>query len=336
MVKTDTKNENKKIKMAKITIKKKMTTRDFLNLVYFFETGEREADLSGMDPSALCKEEIRVMRLTPQQKEKMDDFLSGIPFGLSFKALADSIPRVNNSGQVLASPTPANVVAASKKTEIQAQSKPIKSVDDVDIKGFLDMVEAGEMNDEGVFIMLREMYGEQGSDILSRPVHPDIKNSRAAYRECPDIYNLFVTAFNIVAPRIKQIMTEPEPSKQETLDRYKNHVLYAKQKCGSKGVQNRVFSCDGVESVTDNKIIFDSELDWVVEYDNEQQMKDDLLFLASYNKFELDREVTIFGKNTTCLKIIEQIYKKNPNGMADSGPFFASAKEAFLAGALDI
>lgn len=80
--------------VKKITYRKKMSHRDYLCLAYFFETGERNPDLSGLDPAALNEVKQYGLRLTKEEKVKMDEFFSQYVFGQSFESLKEATPKI--------------------------------------------------------------------------------------------------------------------------------------------------------------------------------------------------------------------------------------------------
>lgn len=80
--------------VKKITYRKKMSHRDYLCLAYFFETGERNPDLSGLDPTALSEVKQYGLRLTKEEKAKMDEFFSQYVFGQSFESLKEATPKI--------------------------------------------------------------------------------------------------------------------------------------------------------------------------------------------------------------------------------------------------
>lgn len=80
--------------VKKITYRKKMSHRDYLCLAYFFETGERNPDLSGLDPAALSEVKQYGLRLTKEEKAKMDEFFSQYVFGQSFESLKEATPKI--------------------------------------------------------------------------------------------------------------------------------------------------------------------------------------------------------------------------------------------------
>lgn len=76
------------------TIVKKLSTRDYANLLHFLETGdETELDLTAYDTAALAVVEKRSLRLTAEQKVRMDEFLEKMPVGRSFKSFLDTLQK---------------------------------------------------------------------------------------------------------------------------------------------------------------------------------------------------------------------------------------------------
>lgn len=80
--------------VKKITYRKKMSCRDYLCLACFFETGERNPDLSELDPTALNEVKQYGLRLTKEEKAKMDEFFSQYVFGQSFESLKEATPKI--------------------------------------------------------------------------------------------------------------------------------------------------------------------------------------------------------------------------------------------------
>lgn len=80
--------------VKKNTYRKKMSHRDYLCLAYFFETGKRNPDLSGLDPAALSEVKQYGLRLTKEEKAKMDEFFSQYVFGQSFESLKEATPKI--------------------------------------------------------------------------------------------------------------------------------------------------------------------------------------------------------------------------------------------------
>jgi hypothetical protein len=83
----------------RITINKKMPTRDYINLLYFMETGKRDLDLSEYDRSALAVVKKITLRVTLEGKARMDEFFSFYPLGVSLESVLDSFPLKNKEVQ---------------------------------------------------------------------------------------------------------------------------------------------------------------------------------------------------------------------------------------------
>lgn len=81
------------------TVRKKMSLRDYINLINYFETGERDMDLSEYDQNILSRVETRVMRFTPEEKKKMDEFFAARPFAQSARAILDTVPKNKQAAQ---------------------------------------------------------------------------------------------------------------------------------------------------------------------------------------------------------------------------------------------
>ena len=94
--------------VKKITYRKKMSHRDYLCLAYFFETGERNPDLSGLDPAALSEVKQYGLRLTKEEKAKMDEFFSQYVFGQSFESLKEATPKIQQVAPTQPQPAAAN------------------------------------------------------------------------------------------------------------------------------------------------------------------------------------------------------------------------------------
>lgn len=95
----------------KITYNKKMSLRDYVNLAYFLETGKYEMDLSDCEPSALKEIKQYSLRVTKEQKKKIDQFFDRFVLGQSAISIKDCIPKIKKMpGQVVQS-IPVSVAA---------------------------------------------------------------------------------------------------------------------------------------------------------------------------------------------------------------------------------
>lgn len=107
----------------KITYKKKMSLRDYANLANYLETGEFETDLSGCDSSALSEVKIYAMRLTKEQKKKVDTFFDRFILGTSAASIIDSIPKIKKP----IAPVMVQQVVQQAQTQQVAAPTPAKS-----------------------------------------------------------------------------------------------------------------------------------------------------------------------------------------------------------------
>ena len=82
------------MKTKRNTIRKKMSLREYVNLINYFKTGEHELDLSEYDPECLSVIKLRAMRLSPEEKDKMDIFFRDMPLGVSAQSIMDTIPKI--------------------------------------------------------------------------------------------------------------------------------------------------------------------------------------------------------------------------------------------------
>ena len=108
----------------KITYNKKMSLRDYANLAYFLETGQYEMDLSDCDPAALKEVKQYSLRVTKEQKKKIDQFFNRFVLGQSAISIKDSIPKIKKMpGQI--SPGIPVSVAAPAAPAIPAPAEPV-------------------------------------------------------------------------------------------------------------------------------------------------------------------------------------------------------------------
>jgi len=77
----------------KTTIRKKMSLMDYIYFVNYLHTGEKKMDLSEYNQVALAKVDIRVMRLSKDEKQKLDEFMDERPLGVSVESLLALIPK---------------------------------------------------------------------------------------------------------------------------------------------------------------------------------------------------------------------------------------------------
>lgn len=107
-------------KEEKITIKKKMSNRDYISLAYYLEDKEIPS-FEGKDATYLAKVETRYMRVTREGKEKIDKFLNRFILGVSADALFNEVPDVKKP---YVPPTQQILVQQALAQQVQAQQVP--------------------------------------------------------------------------------------------------------------------------------------------------------------------------------------------------------------------
>jgi len=320
----------------KTTVNKIMTLKDYITLGWRFECeNEPLPDFGQFCPEMLAEKQKYSFRLTDEQKEYFDKYFEQFTVPGGIKLLVAGLPRISGGlvvtphQTVKVNPTPAVVSAEPAVDKMPA------SIDQIDIKGMVESLERGEMKVKKLVVMLEEQYGS-ANKIMSALVPGEIKRMRRQYKDCPDILNVFIIAEEIVCPKVKDILSEPEPPIEETMQRFQKHTLYSKKESKNSKVIEYAASCDKIDSIEGKRITFDLDFEKFVDYANAEDMKEDVLYLVNAGKIKIDQEVDIFGKSTSGAKTIAKIYKKYPNGAPGAGLFFSSRKEAFLAGQLEI
>lgn len=336
------------------TVRKKMSNRDYANLLYYFETGEFEADLSEYDSATLAHTEIRVMRLSVEEKKKMDDFFKNKPAGSSFKAFLDTMPKATGYFQgVAVKPSVEPKVTQPEDDEpemlLPGEQPKLKNLphwikdhaakidpSNIDAAEIVRMLEAGE---ETLDKMRETLLSMGGSDHPERLLAAD---PTMFEESLDDRYRYSVVFDDVLEIAVKkyanyvQIMTEEPPSEEENFDRYLTYVL--SNACPAKHADMYKLSsnADEVTSIAGNKIVFDNNDETVLEYENYEDMENDFLNLVYSNKVGKDVQVEIFNKKLTAIKIAQKLYKKYPHGTPDGKKFYHTRKEAFEDGALEL
>lgn len=329
--------------------------RDYVNLVNYFETGETEIDLSDCDPAALAAVELRSMRLSVEEKEKMDEFLNKLTFGVSAKSLIDGIPKIGCTlSSVVTSPVKAQKVQGQDEPEMILSSEPAAPVKlanlphwvknhadkldpmNIDIAEIARIVEEGEQTYDEMYATLLSMGGVEWPERILA-AEPDKFEETLGDRYTYAISLLDVIEFAAKRyTRYTEIMNEVPPTEEENAGRYLDYIVAAH--CVSKHTDLYKFSSDSdaVTSVLGDKIIFDNDDEKTLTYDNAEIMENDFLSLVYSRKIDKETQVDIFGKKTSASKIAQRYYKKYPHGISEERKFYHSRKEAFEDGALEI
>jgi hypothetical protein len=269
----------------KQTITRKTSLRDFINLAYFLETGEMEADLSECDPAALAVIEKRSIRVTPEQKVKVDEFFNEFPLGFSYSSLIDKVPKIG-VGQFIQVPkvaTPINnevevdqpemILPGEVQSLVRPKNLPhwVKDPlgklepDNIDVAEIARIVEEGEQS-------LEEMKEQLLK--LGTPDHPEkmlAAHPNEFEETLGDRYTYAVTLLDVIEFASKKrekyvaIMTEAPPSEEENFERYFTYVLSTASIPKHPDAYGMVRDAETVTSFSDNKIVFDNNDETVLE-----------------------------------------------------------------------
>ena len=343
----------------KNTIRKKISNRDYANLLYYFETGEFEADLSEYSSQTLGHTEVRVMRLTPEEKLKMDEFFKNKPVGSSFATFLDTLPKetaFSGSNVPIPIPTAAPVAtqtmdAFSEDGKVEAETaqpnitnyphwikdktKKIQA-SNINLAELARVVEDGEMTDDEMKALVLSMGTPDWPERVLA-MHPSEFEEEMDYR-----YNYAVSVMDVIDfaaqkyARYMAIMNEVPPTEEENAERYLDYIIKLQYGLKNEDAQKVVSDIEEVTYIAENKIVFDNEDDKTFEYENAEDMEHDFLCLVNRGKLGKDSQVDIFGKKTTAIKIAQRYYKKFPHGISEDKKFYHSRKEAFEDGAITI
>lgn len=345
------------MKEKRNTIRKKMSNRDYANLLFYFETGEFEADLSEYDSQTLAYTEVRVMRLSAEEKGKMDEFFKNKPTGSSFKSFLDTMPKAaifsgaSVTAPVLSSPPTATQTmdAFSEDGKVEVEPPKItnfphwikdktKKIDasNINLAELARVVEDGEMtSDEMKALVLSLGTPDWPERVLA--MHPSEFEEEMDYR-----YNYAVSVLDVIDfaaqkySRYMAIMNEVPPTEEENAERYLDYILALNHTMTNKDAEKAIWDMEEVTYIAENKIVFDNEDEKTFEYEKSEDMEKDFLCLVYRRKMDKDSQVDIFGKKTTAAKIAQRYYKKFPHGISEDKKFYHSRKEAFEDGAITV
>ena len=350
----NTKQQQNNIQQRR-TIVKKMTKRDFLNLLYIFENNQdvngndiditNIPDLSGCNQKILSEVDKQSFRLTEQQKIAFDryfktktcpftfsDMIS--KFGLSYTASAPTSAPVSasTSATVVDGATNSSVGGSSTGGSVHISNYLYDPSAPVEVPNFnaslcLNDVVEGKITDKDVC----DMFGTKYNRLMS--IRPDqFKDLPSYYLQDLDFAGCLMTAVQ-KAGQLKAYLEMPEPSMEETIDRF---VAYLR-----RNITAPVQTIDSVDfadeiRVEDDRIKFadcDGALGETV-YTNKKDMTNDVLYYGLSFNLDLDTPFTILGKQHTLRSIVKDYYKKYPNGF--NTDFFKSAREAYGMGKLEL
>lgn len=334
------------------TIVKKMTKRDFLNLLYIFENNQdvngndiditNIPDLSGCNQKILSEVDKQSFRLTEQQKIAFDryfktktcpftfsDMIS--KFGLSYVASVATTATVVSSN-VVGDTTNSSVSGSSTNDSVHISNYLYDTNAPVEVSNFnaslcLNDVVEGKITDKDVC----DMFGTKYNRLMS--IRPDqFKDLPNYYLQDIDFAGCLMTAVQR-AGQLKAYLEMPEPSIEETINRF---ITYLR-----RNITAPVQTIDSVDfadeiRVEDDRIKFvdcDGALGETV-YANKKDMTNDVLYYGLSFNLDLDTPFTILGKQHTLRSIVKDYYKKYPNGF--NTDFFKSAREAYDMGKLEL
>lgn len=341
----------------KNTIRKKISNRDYANLLYYFETGEFEADLSEYSSQTLGHTEVRVMRLTQEEKSKMDEFFKNKPVGSSFATFLDTLPKETGGFQgVSVTPQP-NTSTRVEQTQpepemmIGAEAEPHKpsvfphwvkdpskklEPSNIDLAEIARIVEEGEMTGEEMKAITMDLSGKEWPERILA-MEPALFEEEMDYR-----YKYAVSVLDVIdfafqkRSRYLAIMNETPPTEEENADRYLTYIIGVCHTMTKPDAEKMLVDIDAVTTIEGNKIVFDNDDEKTFEYEKAEDMEHDFMTLIYRRKIDKDVQVDIFNKKTSASKIAQKFYKKFPHGVSEDKKFYHSRKEAFEDGALEI
>lgn len=333
------------------TIVKKMTKRDFLNLLYIFENNQdvngndiditNVPDLSGCNQKILSEVDKQSFRLTEQQKIAFDRYFKTktCPFTFSDMiskfGLSYPVP-IPTSVSTTASVVGSNVVGSTTNSNggggvhiskyLYNPNAPVE-VPNFNASLCLNDVVEGKITDKDVC----DMFGTKYNRLMS--IRPDqFKDLPNYYLQDLDFAGCLMTAVQ-KAGQLKAYLEMPEPTMEETIDRF---ITYLR-----RNITTPVQTIDSVDfadeiRVEDDRIKFvdcDGALGETV-YTNKKDMTNDVLYYGLSFNLNFDAPFTILGKQHTLRSIVKDYYKKYPNGF--NTDFFKSVREAYGMGKLEL
>ena len=229
------------------TIVKKMTKRDFLNLLYIFENNQdvngndiditNIPDLSGCNQKILSEVDKQSFRLTEQQKIAFDryfktktcpftfsDMIS--KFGLSYTASTptsapNSVTVVGSN--IVGGTTNSGVGGSNTSGSVHISNYLYDPSAPVEVPNFnaslcLNDVVEGKITDKDVC----DMFGTKYNRLMS--IRPDqFKDLPNYYLQDLDFAGCLMTAVQ-KAGQLKAYLEMPEPSMEETIDRFATYL----------------------------------------------------------------------------------------------------------------
>lgn len=323
------------------TIVKKMTKRDFLNLLYIFENNQdgNDIDITNIPDLSSCNQRIlsevdkQSFRLTEQQKIAFDRYFKSKTCPFTF---SDMISKFGLSYVAPASaPIPATVPATTNTATIGGihisnylydPNAPVE-VPNFNASLCLNDVVTGKITDKDVC----DMFGTKYNRMMS--IRPDqFKDLPDYYLQDLDFAGCLMTAVQ-KAEQLKAYLDMPEPSMEETIDRF---IAYLRRNITAPAQTiDSVDFADEIRVENDRIKFVDSDgILGETVYSNKKDMTNDVLYYGLSFNLDLDVPFTILDKQHTLRSIVKDYYKKYPNGF--NTDFFKSAREAYEMGKLEL
>lgn len=335
----------------KRTIVKKMTKRDFLNLLYLFENNPHvngeDVDITNIPDLSSCNQKIlsevgkQSFRLTEQQKIIFDryfkektcpftfsDMIS--KFGLSYTPSRVSTPALTPTLTPALTPAPVQTSTDGKVTILDYLYDKNAEVDATNFNAAqcLNDVVTGKITDKDVCNMLDGKYHA----LMNMPPSVFKDMTKSFLQDNTDFASCLLDATH-KALQLQNYLEMPEPSLEETIDRFIDYLRrYAK-----KPIQtfDGVDFADAIRILDDRIQFFDEEGDLgEIVYTNKKDMINDVLYYGLRFRHDMEETFTIFDKQYSLRSVVKDYYKKYPNGF--DANFFKSAKEAYEMGKLEL
>lgn len=339
------------------TVVKKMTKRDFLNLLYIFENNQdgNDIDITNIPDLSSCNQRIlsevdkQSFRLTEQQKIAFDRYFKSktcpftfsdmiSKFGLSYTAPASApVPATASASAAIGSSFTTGTGAGTGGAGTGGGSIHISNYlydpnAPVEVPNFnaslcLNDVVTGKITDKDVC----DMFGTKYNRMMS--IRPDqFKDLPDYYLQDLDFAGCLMTAVQ-KAEQLKAYLDMPEPSMEETIDRF---IAYLRRNITAPA--QTIDSVDFADEIrVENDRIKFADSDGILGetvYSNKKDMTNDVLYYGLSFNLDLDVPFTILDKQHTLRSIIKDYYKKYPNGF--NTDFFKSAREAYEMGKLEL
>ena len=207
------------------------------------------------------------------------------------------------------------------------------SAENIDLPLLLKMFEMGKIDANE----MHELTGLKYNKFFSLPLSA-FSNVPAEYANEQSVASCLIAAEERYE-KLKEILNEEQPPESETIERFKDYLKRYLSVVKVDDINKMSTFMDKICDVNGLQIVFettddDEHLTDIINYDNAEQLKNDLICIFEDYKLDWTKQINVAGKKTTVYKIIKDFYKKYPNGF--EGEFFATRKDAYMAGKLAI